>query len=128
MLRILIFLVFVTSAFAKCAVEGELKVCQARQDVLIFVSLSMPETSLKALAQEAAQHHVTLVMRGLYQNSFAKTAQKMKELGITVNIDPELFDKHQVTGVPTFIQVKSANRLSGNVSLAFCLKKFEEEP
>jgi type-F conjugative transfer system pilin assembly protein TrbC len=100
--------------------------------ILVFVSFSMPEASLKSLAQEITRDSETpcrsiLVMRGLYQDSFAKTAEKLKDLGIAVEINPELFDAHQITTVPTFVFVrdgKSLHRLRGNVTLTFASKTF----
>lgn len=103
--------------------------------ILVFVSFSMPEVSLKSLAQEVNldQNNTCrpiLVMRGLYQDSFARTAEKLKDLGIAVEINPELFEDHQITAVPTFLFVrdgKSPHRLRGNVTLAFASKTFEEQ-
>lgn len=99
--------------------------------ILIFVSFSMPEVSLKSLAEEAQKHNAILVMRGLYEDSFAKTTQKLKDLNLTVDIHPELFETHGIISVPTFIELKdnkAIQQLSGNVSLPFCLTKFEERP
>jgi hypothetical protein len=111
--------------------------------ILVFVSFSMPEASLKTLAQEAQrvstqgdssqrvsaqQPHVVLVMRGLYQDSFVKTASKLQELGISVDIHPELFETHHVTSVPTFVKLKDGqpiHSLKGNVTLDFVVKTFE---
>ena len=87
----------------------------------------MPEASLKALSQQAEQYNAVLVLKGLYEDSFVKTALKLN--GIAVQIHPELFEKFQVTSVPTFIQVsndKELQRLSGNVTLDFCVSKFAE--
>lgn len=113
--------------------------------ILIFVSFAMPEASLKSLAQEAQristqrdasqrvstqQHNAVLVMRGLYQDSFVKTAKKLQDLGITVDINPELFETHQVTSVPTFVQLKDGqplHSLKGNVTLRFAAEKFENQ-
>lgn len=117
--------------------------------ILVFVSFSMPEASLKSLAQEAQrdasqrvstqgdtsqgaltqQHHVMLVMRGLYQDSFAKTAQKLQELGISIDINPELFEKHHIASVPTFVLVRNSHAvlsLKGNVTLSFVAKEFND--
>ena len=99
--------------------------------ILVFVSFSMPEASLKALAQEAFKHNAMLVMRGLYQGSFAKTARKVQGLGIGVDIHPELFYAHTIRAVPTFILLKAGQavcRLSGNVPLGFVADKFKEAP
>lgn len=98
--------------------------------ILAFVSFSMPTTSLKSLAQEAQQHNAVLVMRGLYQDSFVKTAMKLQELGIAVDIHPELFEAYHVTSVPTFVWIKNGHpphRLKGNVTLEFVAKKFKEQ-
>jgi conjugal transfer pilus assembly protein TrbC len=98
--------------------------------ILVFVSFSMPEASLKTLAHDAEQHNAVLVMRGLHEDSFVKTANKLKDLGIGVDINPELFEIHQVTVVPTFVSVKSSQplwRLKGNVTLGFAAKKFKEK-
>jgi type-F conjugative transfer system pilin assembly protein TrbC len=96
--------------------------------VMVFVSFSMPDASLKALAESAKKHHAILVMRGLYQDSFAQTAQKIQELGISVDIHPELFETHHVTSVPTFVRIKDGQAthiLKGNVTLEFVRKAFE---
>lgn len=108
--------------------EEELK--QAKKDqLLVFVSFSMPEASLKSLAQDATKYNALLVMRGLYKDSFVKTANKLKDLGISVDINPELFETHQITAVPTFVVLQSDKpdrRLKGNVTLGFAAKKFRE--
>ena len=99
--------------------------------LLVFVSFSMPESSLKSLVEEAKTHNAVLVIRGLHEDSFVKTAAKLKKLEVSVDIHPELFEAHKITSVPTFIEVKDKeeiNRLSGNVSLKFCVSKFEELP
>lgn len=96
--------------------------------LFVFVSLSMPEASLKRLGQEAKTHKATLVMRGLYEDSFAKTAQKIQKLGIAVDINPELFEAHNITVVPTFVWTRNGHPvqiLKGNVTLAFAVKKLE---
>jgi len=103
--------------------------------ILIFVSFSMPEASLKSLTQEVEGDQgnpcrPVLVMRGLYQDSFVKTAEKLKDLSVSVEINPELFESHQVTVVPTFIFVeggKPLHRLKGNVTLTFAKERFALE-
>jgi len=108
--------------------------------ILVFVSFSMPEASLKSLAQETQRnasqrvstqkHHATLVMRGLYQDSFVKTAQKLQEIGMAADIHPDLFEAHHITSVPTFVFIKDGHplcNLKGNVTLDFVARKFEEQ-
>ena len=102
-----------------------------KDQLLVFVSFSMPEASLKSLARDAEQHNAVLVMRGLYEDSFVKTANKLKDLGIGVDINPELFETYQVTAVPMFVSVKSGQPLwclKGNVTLGFVLKRFKGQP
>jgi hypothetical protein len=76
---------------------------KASHPLLIFVSLSMPEASLQALYQEAESLGAVLVLRGLQDHSFKKTASTLKRLSIAVQIDPTLFTRHEVRQVPTFI-------------------------
>ena len=102
---------------------------QAQPDnkVLIFISFSMPSDSLKSLFLEAEQQKAVLVLRGLKNNSFKETAQVLRELSVSASIDPNLFDKHQITVVPTFVYLKNDENvtLSGNVSLIYALEKFK---
>jgi type-F conjugative transfer system pilin assembly protein TrbC len=102
---------------------------QKGEKILVFVSLLMPEAAFKVLAHEAPLYNAVLVMRGLYQDSFAKTAQKLQELGISVDINPELFETHHVTSVPTFLLMRDnqpTHRLKGNVTLKFAANKLKE--
>jgi conjugal transfer pilus assembly protein TrbC len=104
---------------------------QDKAQIMVFVSFSMPESSLKSLFQEVSQHNAVLVMHGLYQDSFVKTAQKLQNLGVTVDINPELFETHRISAVPTFVQVKNNHpiqNLKGNVTLEFVARKFEDLP
>jgi len=97
------------------------------KNLLIFVSFSMPEASLKSLSREAQKQGAVLVMRGLYRDSFVQTAQKLQQLGIAVDIHPELFETHHIVSVPTFIKIANGRplySLKGNVTLDFVLKKF----
>ncbi|MBY0281476.1 MAG: type-F conjugative transfer system pilin assembly protein TrbC [Alphaproteobacteria bacterium] len=103
---------------------------QANTDstIYIFVSLSIPKESLKALAVEAKKHKAVFVIRGLIDNSFLKTATFVKELGESVVLDPLLFREYNVVVVPTFIEAHQAGykKISGNITLAYALEKFKE--
>ncbi|WP_190319344.1 type-F conjugative transfer system pilin assembly protein TrbC [Candidatus Enterovibrio escicola] len=72
-----------------------------------FVSLSMPETQIKSLMQEAFQLRAAIAVRGLIDNDFEKTIIKLKELAGDkdggILIDPTLFRRFEVTAVPTFV-------------------------
>ena len=100
--------------------------------ILVFISFSMPKESLIELYNEAGKYKATLVIRGIHQNSFTKTKDKILNIspkGLALNIDPELFRKYGIQRVPTFVLIrngKEIRRLSGNVPLEFAAKKLNE--
>lgn len=104
-----------------------------KEEILVFVSFSMPELSLKELSKEAGKHNAKLILRGLYRESFRKTAEKILEIdkkGMGLEIDPKLFKKYQIKQVPTFVLIegeKEIGRLSGNVTLEYAKTELEKE-
>lgn len=103
--------------------------------LIVFVSLGMPDTPLKQLAAEAEKTKARLVIRGLLDNSFKTTINRLHELKIPVEIDPTLFDLFEVKRVPTFVRctmtpegaVKEGHdRLSGNIFMRDALEKFRK--
>ena len=96
---------------------------------LIFVSLAMPEASLKSLYQEAEQAGAVLVLRGLKNNSFKQTIHALQALGVALQINPALFVEYAIESVPTFVRVSGSeiSLLKGNVSLSYALERFEEQ-
>ena len=100
--------------------------------IFVFVSFSMPKTSLIELNNQAQKYNATLVMRGIYKNSFSEMRKKILEIspdGLSINIDPQAFEKYNIKQVPTFVLVennKEINRLSGNVSLDYAHEKLSE--
>ena len=100
--------------------------------ILVFVSFSMPKTSLIELNRQAQKYNATLIMRGIYKNSFSEMRKKILDIspdGLSINIDPKAFEQYNVKQVPTFVLVKKnkeINRLSGNVSLAYANEKLLE--
>ena len=97
--------------------------------LFVFVSLSMPDAALKALYQEAQDYGAVLVLRGLEDNSFKKTAETLQRLSISVQIDPELFKRYEVQRVPTFVYLRShkLDILAGHTSLHYALSRFKAE-
>lgn len=121
------------AARASLGEESLLRNGLSEASLKIFVSFSMSDEALKSLAASLSKLKTgSLVMRGLYQNSFQKTAFKLKELGISVTLDPEAFERFHVTSVPQFVlfhdtRVHGAgafDTLRGNVSLEFALSQF----
>lgn len=75
--------------------------------VYVFVSLSMPKPALIALNKEAAQLGATLVLKGLKDNSYQKTASYLQEIIQKTNqgfvIHPELFKRYGILQVPSVV-------------------------
>ncbi len=111
------------------------KIAPSNSELIVFVSFSLGDATLKKLFQDANKVGGRLVLRGLYKNSFRLTQQKIKDLGIVVEIDPPLFEKFQIQQVPTFILALSSQGetvldhdvLKGNVSLSYALEQFVKD-
>ena len=105
------------------------------KELIVFVSLGMPDAALKQLALEAEKTKTRLVIRGLLGNSFKSTLNRLQTLKIPVEIDPTLFDLFEVKRVPTFVRCKMTHegavkegydRISGNIFIRDALEKFEK--
>ena len=99
--------------------------------LMVFVSFSMSDQDLKSLYHEVQKVGGRLVIKGLHQNSWKSTAHKLQELKITVDIDPEAFDRYHVTTVPQFVLQGAEDTvydaLKGNVSLGFAVETFSQQ-
>jgi type-F conjugative transfer system pilin assembly protein TrbC len=94
--------------------QGKLKTgrkIRKTEKAIVFVSFSMPELSLKQIIHDAARYRVPVVIRGLYQNSFRKTVEKMfkfvkenKKGGIAIN--PRWFKEYGIKMVPAVVVAK----------------------
>lgn len=118
----------------------------ADENLLIFVSTSIPMQTLVKLGQQAKQAGAVLVLRGLpggLASGWTHAMAQLKPLAATgarVEINPDLFRLYSVTQVPTFMIAKldrsrcatdstgcAANlRLSGDVSLDYVLEKWAD--
>lgn len=74
-------------------------------DLIVFVSLSMPVEVLQELGRQAKEAGGILLLRGLKDNSMAKTMQAVsainKPVGVEWEINPALFKTFKVETVPT---------------------------
>lgn len=111
--------------------------------VLIFVSFSMPKTSLKQWMEQAEQIHSGVVIRGLVHNSFKETIQQMAELVKDnhggLELDPTLFQQYHINKVPAVV-VRKTNAclpnqtcldnyhvIYGDVTLDYALNKIADQ-
>lgn len=83
--------------------------------LLVFVSLTMPEGSLRKLIEQGERTRATIVLRGLKDGSMVKTAAAVRQIlgnyKTAVQIDPQGFDRFGVNQVPTFILLKDGAQL-----------------
>lgn len=119
-----------------------------RFNLIVFVSLTMPEEALKKIGEDTKRAGGVIVLRGmkygLQAGTWLKSLEALKPLantGANIQVNPELFQQFSVKAVPTF--VVSANPVGdkgcgdgscaagigsivGDVSLEYALEKIAE--
>lgn len=103
----------------------------------IFISTSMPSSSMKSYMEEAKIYDATLVLRGLVHQSFKQTLLVLKpfieKYQISFIIDPLLYQTFDIKTVPAFVFVKEQensmvfDKLCGHVTLTYALEQFVRE-
>lgn len=92
--------------------------------LLVFVSFSMPERTWQRLMQQAEQAQATLVLRGLVDGSLRQTVLRMQQLigqrKVAVQIDPQAFDRHGVTVVPTIVLLRAGGADASPCATGLC--------
>ena len=80
----------------------------------IFVSLGMPEQSLRLLVEQAERSGATLVLRGLKANSMKQTLDAVQALigkrKVAWQIDPEAFTRYSVQHAPTCVLTNAPDK------------------
>ena len=79
---------------------------KGESDLIIFVSLSMPNDMLMSYAQQAKRFGGILMMRGFVDDKLSATREaidRLKTEGVEWQISPEPFKKFKVTKVPSFV-------------------------
>lgn len=121
-----------------------------RTNLIVFVSLTMPEEALKKIGEDTRRAGGVIVLRGmkygLQPGTWLKSLEALKPLantGANIQVNPELFQQFSIKAVPTF--VVSANPVGdkgcgdgscaagiasivGDVSLEYALEKIAERP
>lgn len=84
--------------------------------LLVFVTLGMPEPTLRLLIDQAARARAVLMLRGLKNASIKQTAARVQQLmgdaSVEFQIDPQAFDRFGVRLAPTFVMVKAGAQVS----------------
>jgi conjugal transfer pilus assembly protein TrbC len=128
---------------------GMLASIRAGWSTFIFVSTEMPHETLVDLAQEASFAHAKLVLRGFPKTATPGAPLNLQSLGSFVTqvntdcckdkgaawlVDPRLFDRYGVRGVPAFVVAwgeesdpKDFSRVDGDMTLANALKFFAQQ-
>lgn len=90
------------------------RVLEQGPQLLVFVSLSMPEGALRKLVEQAERTRAVLVLRGLKDGSMVKTALAVRQLlgerKAALQIDPQGFDRFGVDQVPTFVLLRDGTQ------------------
>lgn len=89
------------------------------EQLLVFISSSVPKASLRLLARQAAAVGAPLVLRGVVGDSFPATAEFMRDVygdgepRARAMIDPTLFSRFDVRHAPAFVLVPSGACIAG---------------
>lgn len=102
--------------------------------LIIFASLGMPDVAIKQFMNDGAHYHAAVVLRGLWNNSFKETIDKIYNLikddnkgGLLIN--PIWFKKFNIQSVPAFV-IQSGDKydiLYGNIPFRRVLKIVSEQ-
>lgn len=82
--------------------------------LFVFVSLSMPQATLQRLIEQAARAKATVFLRGLAGGSLRDTVARVQTLigqrEVSLQIDPQAFDRFAIERVPSFVLVREGTR------------------
>ena len=114
--------------------------------LLVFVSFSMPQTTLERLVDQAAHAKASLVLRGFVNGSLQETVLRVQRLigqrDVAFQIDPQAFDRFTIDKTPSFVLVRDGAeakpcstgqcfatdafvRTAGDVSLDYALEHIQ---
>ncbi len=104
----------IARGFEATGVSAVGRVLEQGPQLLVFVSLSMPEAALRKLVEQAGRTRAVLILRGLKDGSMVKTAaavrQVLGERRAALQIDPQGFDRFGVNQVPTFVLLRDGTQ------------------
>ena len=117
-----------------------------KKNIYVFVTLSMPDPELQALIKEATAYNAKVIIRGLHNNDFKMTMDRLRKLitddnkGV-IHIDPMPFKDFKIQEVPAFVmttevtqkcfsdncEVPRHAKAVGSVSIKYFLETVERE-
>lgn len=92
------------------------------EDLMVFVSMSMPEQMLMAYAQQAKRFNAVLMLRGFVDDKLSKTREvimRLNKSGARWEVSPEPFKHFKIDKVPAFVV---ATAESGKVTEEGCAR------
>ena len=114
-LKLLILMLFVNVCYAECSSEALTPAIETEPQLLIFVSLGMPEQSLKLWAQQAEKIKGKLLLKGFVDDSLQATIDEtlriFKEPKADFLVHPEAFEKFNIDKVPAVVIANPDNCL-----------------
>lgn len=82
--------------------------------LFIFISLTMPQSTLQRLIAQAERARASVILRGFARGSLRETVAQVQPLigqrQVAVQIDPQAFDRFAITRVPSFVLVRDGTR------------------
>lgn len=82
--------------------------------LFVFVSLAMPQPTLKRLIDQAERARASVILRGFINGSLRETVAQIQTLigqrKVAVQIDPQAFDRFTISRVPSFVLVRDGTR------------------
>lgn len=104
----------------------------AEPKAMLFVSFSMPSTLMKDYMRQTPHYGIPLVIRGLKDNDFRKTAEMIYEIGRENTkagflINPLWFKKFNIKQVPALVvgTPEKFDVITGNLSIETALSRMQ---
>lgn len=106
-IKAFLLLVMANIGYAECITQNLKPLEEKEPQLLIFVSFSMPEQSLKLWAKQATKVNGKLLLRGFFkdtmQNTTEETLRIFKAPKVDLLIHPEAFEKFNIQKVPAVV-------------------------
>jgi type-F conjugative transfer system pilin assembly protein TrbC len=80
-------------------------------DLMVFISFSLPEETIRQYSRQAAEYGAVLVLRGMHNNSLEQTkiaGAQVNPSGVEWNIAPATFRKFKIDRVPVIVLADAA--------------------